>query len=506
MSRLDLLRFLIPVGFLAACSADQPTAPTRSEPSPSFSSAAGQRVVNSVADPGNGVCNASQCTLREAINDAGSTDITFAAGLTGPITLAKPSDGGGQLVINKALTITGPAGGIVLRRRGTDPAFRILRIGTSGNVTLTRLTIRNGKIDGGGGGILSSGPLTLTNSTVSNNSADFGGGIDNHARLTIVHSTITSNTGGGIYNHNNQTLSITTTTVGQNSGGGLVNDGGTLTMTSSTVGGNSGGGIFQARGTSTLSLSRVVDNSTAGRGGGIFLFHGDMTIRTSTIAHNSAETGGGIANRDGSTMRILRSTIFDNTATDAGGGIANEALGFGRLEVDLRLANSTVSGNSAPHGGGIFNSNHVDEAEASLRLTNSTVAGNSATQDGGGIDLNAGNLTLVNSLVAANDAPSGPDVLQGAEGASLSARFNLIGDGSGSGITNTNGNQVGTSGSPIDPKIGPLANNGGPTRTRALLAGSPAINAASSADCPAVDQRGVTRPQGAGCDIGSYEK
>jgi CSLREA domain-containing protein len=505
MSRLHLLPFLVPLAVLAGCGTEQsPTAP-RAADNPSFSTA-GNRVVNSVADPGNGVCSASQCTLREAINDAGSTDITFAAGLTGPITLVKPSDGGGQLVINKTLAITGPSGGIVLLRRSTDPEFRILRIGTSGKVALTNLTIRNGKIGGGGGGILSFGPLILTNSTVSGNSADFGGGIDNHARLTIVHSTIENNSGGGIYNHNNQTLSITRTTVGDNTGTGLVNDGGTLTLTSSTVAGNDAGGIVQGRGTSTLSLTRVVDNSTAGRGGGIFLFQGEMTIRTSTIARNSAATGGGIANRDGGSYTILRSTIFNNTASDAGGGISNEALGFGRLEVDLTLINSTVSGNTAPQGGGIFNSNHIDEAAASLRVTNSTVAGNSATQEGGGIDVNAGGLTLVNSLVAQNGAPSGPDVLEGPEGAGVGASFSLIGDGSGSGISNANGNQVGTSGSPIDPKIGPLANNGGPTRTRALLAGSPAINAASPADCPAVDQRGVVRPQGAGCDIGSYER
>jgi hypothetical protein len=86
------------------------------------------------------------------------------------------------------------------------------------------------------------------------------------------------------------------------------------------------------------------------------------------------------------------------------------------------------------------------------------------------------------------------------------ARFSLIGDGSGSGITNTNGNQVGSAGAPIDPKIGPLALNGGPTRTHALLAGSPAIDAASDPECPAADQRGVPRPQGEGCDIGSYER
>jgi len=76
-------------------------------------------------------------------------------------------------------------------------------------------------------------------------------------------------------------------------------------------------------------------------------------------------------------------------------------------------------------------------------------------------------------------------------------------------LANTDGNQVGKVSphtTPIDPKLGTLASNGGPTKTHALLAGSPALDAASGADCPAKDQRGVVRPQGTGCDIGSYEK
>jgi hypothetical protein len=108
--------------------------------------------------------------------------------------------------------------------------------------------------------------------------------------------------------------------------------------------------------------------------------------------------------------------------------------------------------------------------------------------------------------VARNSAPTGPDVFNTGE---LSAGFSLIGDGSGSGLTNTDGNQVGNvppNSSPIDPRIGPLADNGGPTRTHALLLGSPAIDAASTPDCPTTDQRGVLRPQGAACDIGSYER
>jgi hypothetical protein len=109
-----------------------------------------------------------------------------------------------------------------------------------------------------------------------------------------------------------------------------------------------------------------------------------------------------------------------------------------------------------------------------------------------------------------SSAPTGPDVLVLPSPESVVfARFNLIGDGSGSGITNTDGNQVGKvspNSLPIDPRLGPLADNGGPTRTHALLLGSPAIDAASTPDCPTTDQRGVLRPQGAACDIGSYER
>ncbi|HUR94834.1 MAG TPA: choice-of-anchor Q domain-containing protein, partial [Gemmatimonadales bacterium] len=164
-----------------------------------------------------------------------------------------------------------------------------------------------------------------------------------------------------------------------------------------------------------------------------------------------------------------------------------------------------VTGNSAESGGGIL---VRDRGSASLLVTNSTVAFNTARTDGGGILVDGGSdftaVQLENALVAGNSAPSGPDLL-----GSVGARFSLIGNGTGGDVANTDGNQVGNvapnTGS-IDPRLGPLADNGGPTRTLALLAGSPAIDAASSDGCPGRDQRDVTRPQGAACDVGSYER
>jgi CSLREA domain-containing protein len=508
MQHRHQLALLLPLLVLAACGEDQsPTAPTPpAEPGgPAFGHTAGHKVVNSLADPGDGTCTATQCTLREAIKDPQSTEISFAPGLTGTITLARSGLGGGTLAIEKSLSITGPSTGIVIRRRSTDPAFRIVRIGSAVTVRLTNLTIRNGKMDRGGGGILSFGTLALTNCTVAGNSATLrGGGIDSHGTLTLLHSTVAGNSGGGIANpmtNPSHTLILTNSTVADNSGFGILNRGGTLALAHSTIARNSRGGIVNGHGTATLIDARIVGNST---NGGISTFEGTVMLTNSTVAGNSGAGGGGIRN-DGGSLSLTNSTVAGNSAT-VGGGILNH--GEIRNPGGVGLTNSTVSGNSARSGGGIYNS--AGDSDAFVGLTNSTVTLNSATQEGGGIRTGGfdSGVRLTNSLVAQNSAPTGPDMFTSPE-SFVSGRFSLIGDGSGSGITNTEGNQVGNvspNSSPIDPRLGPLADNGGPTRTHALLLGSPAIDAASTPDCPTTDQRGVLRPQGAACDIGSYER
>jgi CSLREA domain-containing protein len=395
----------------AACTEDQPpTAPA--EPGDMAEGhTAGHKVVNSLADPGNGPCNATQCTLREAINDPGSTEISFAPDLTGPITLAPPAAGGGTLTINKTLSITGPSQRIVIRRRTTDPLFRIFRIDPGVTVRLTNLTIQGGRLSGGSGGagISNTGTLRLINSVVAGNSAAMGGG-------------------------------------------GIVNFG--------TLGGT-------------------------------------LRLINSTVSDNSGEVGGGINNIDG-TLTLTQSRVSNNNSVEVGGGINNNGSA-----ARLTLTNSTVSRNSAASGdgGGIL----ITSTTSRTTLRNTTVARNSAAQGGGGIRT-SGPLILTNSLVALNTAPQGPDVLKSG-GVTVTARFSLLGIRSGSGVSDgVNGNQFGTRSNPLDPLLGPLADNGGPTRTHALLPGSPAIDAASTPDCPTTDQRGVLRPQGAACDIGSYER
>ena len=176
----------------------------------------------------------------------------------------------------------------------------------------------------------------------------------------------------------------------------------------------------------------------------------------------------------------------------------------------MDLTNSTVTENSAYLGGGIYNRGTTD-------ISSSTITGNSAGAHGGGIFLFADKtLTLDNSIVAENTAVQiGPDIAND-NGSTISGTFNLIGDGSGqlSGfVDGVAGNQVGTSGNPIDPLLGPLADNGGPTQTHALLTGSPAIDAGNGSE--STDQRGFARPidlttianaiGGNSSDIGAFE-
>ncbi len=177
----------------------------------------------------------------------------------------------------------------------------------------------------------------------------------------------------------------------------------------------------------------------------------------------------------------------------------------------MTLTNTTVSENVANSsfagGGGILNA-------AALTLLNSTVAHNAALGQAGGI-LNWASLTLSNSIVAGNTAQLATDLLEFDLGPgsgieipyALSASHSLIGSSAGNGLLNfTDNNLVGGAGIDLlDAMLGPLANNGGPTLTHALLPGSPAVDAALCDPTIGTDQRGVSRPQGLTCDMGAFE-
>ena len=272
-----------------------------------------------------------------------------------------------------------------------------------------------------------------------------------------------------------------TTVDGTHSGTVFTITGGTVTLQYLTIANGSGdtsGGIFNSGGSVTVSNSTVSGNA-ASFGGGI-RNHAILTVSNSTISGNSVGSfrGGGLFNQG--TLTVSNSTVSGNSAA-LGGGIYNSGT--------LTVSNSTVSGNSASSGGGTFNNG------GTLAMNNSTLAGNSAFLSGGGILNNGSSLTVGNTIIA--NSPSGADC---AGSLNNDSGGNLADDGSCNFTAASSRNST-------DPNLDPagLKDNGGSTKTIALMPGSPAIDAALSCPPPATDQRGIARPQGSGCDIGAFE-
>ncbi|MDT4967167.1 MAG: hypothetical protein QOJ64_1904 [Acidobacteriota bacterium] len=365
--------------------------------------------VNSLADTDDSICDAANCTLREAINaaegNAGADTIDFS--VNGTITLGStlPS-------ITDDMTITGP-GASLLTVSGNN-SVRVFNV-DAGTVTFAQLTISNGR-SGSGGGISfgSAGAFNVTNCILSGNTASGGGAISNGGALNITNSILSNNTGafGGAIANVNQ---------------------GTATIDSSTISGN-----------------------------------------------YSADSGGGIWNN--ATLDVIASTVSNNSAAVGGGGITN----FGILNV----INSTLSGNSAgEEGGGIW-------TYETARIISSTVTDNS----GSGILIYNGTVELGSSIVALNTPNDA--------GGCVSQGHNVVGDPSGFNPTPTD--QVGVTAAQLN--LGPLANNGGPTQTRALGTGSVAIdNGDDTVTLPPLslttDQRGpgYARKSGTHVDVGAFE-
>jgi hypothetical protein len=397
-------------------------------------------------------------------NGAGSLRDTVAAAANGDTIQFDPALNGqaitltsAQMVIDKNLSINGPGANQLTIQRSTaagTPAFRIFQI--SGAVTLSGLTIANGKAPADG------------------ISPESGGGIYSYGReLTIANCAISGNSS-------------------QNNGGGISCFGAgfgasQVSIINSTLSGNSapaGGAAY-------------VD------GIGFYGYAGSvLRVTNSTISGNTASGGGGIYNVGG--LTITNSTISGNSATVDGGGILN--LGSSTIN------NSTLSGNSASLGGGVRSLGDTPLTPGTLTITNSTISGNSASE-GGGLRLDSslgGGKRSKSTIIALNTSANGPDV----KGELISDGFNLLGNNSGTNILSQVSDQIGTAASPIDPRLGPLQNNGGPTFTHALLLGSPAIDKGNSGGATA-DQRGFGRrkdvpsltnaPGGDGADIGALE-
>lgn len=493
-----------------------------------------------IASPG-----ADGISLREAIlaanADTAADTIDFAPSVTGVIELTTVGHAG-ELAITSSLTINGPGAGTlaISASHGADgvpntgDGFRIFNISGGGllNVTLAGLTITGGDAagpgqTGAGGGIFNVENLTLDRVVLTANAAkrDGGGLIHATGALTVIDSQISDNFGrdGGGLAIGSGTATIERSTITNNagvSGGGVYKSGGavlsildsTLRDNTATGAGTTGnGGGVHSVGAVSIDRSTINGNRTTGadsEGGGVFAT-GDVTLTATTVDGNSTTgfnaQGGGILAQG--SLTVTGSTISRNFTT----GVTSHIAGAGAFG-NLTLTNSTVSGNRTQGGQSVAGGVTADGA---LTIRHSTITDNHAneaghtTLGGGGVRKSSGTLTIQDSIVAGNTTTSGdsPDLRPGT--ATLDVDYSLIGDASGSGVTAATGtgNLL-----DIDPQLGPLADNGGPTQTHALLPGSTAVNTGNpiyvdEANAFAHDQRGVPfdRIAGGRIDMGAFE-
>jgi hypothetical protein len=397
-------------------------------------------------------------TVNGCTAGSGADKIVLPSGSTQTLTFVQNNVYGptGLPVIRSEITIVG--NNSTIRRVRTAPDFRMLAVAGAGDLRLQETRVTHGSA-----------------SEVSRiEFSDSGGGLLNYGVLTVHNSIISDNDsphyGGGIQNYSDATIT-----------------------------------------------NSIIRGNDAGAGGGVSNESGILTVTNSTISGNVAiEHAGGIDNFQG-TITIRKSTISDNDTPHYGGGLVNHQGS------EFRITNSTISGNTAGDGGGIHNSGY-------LGVTNSTISRNSTSRDGGGVS-NTGTLTLTRSLISGNTASNeiavpnlAQEVFNDTNATIIAERTNLFGR---RGITNaqafenfapttditatSDGNTPTRLRAILDTH---LANNGGPTRTHALVSGSPAVDAVTDGTCPPpnTDQRGVTRPQdgdndgAAICDTGAFER
>ena len=409
--------------------------------------------VNTIEDELN---NDGDCSLREAIRAANlDTAVDACPGGSGDDLIVLPAgtylfslSGAGEdnaltgdLDITQNVTIHGA--GSTSTIINANHFDRVFDVISPARATLSQMAVESGNDNGWcGGGIRNQGVLILT--------------------ATLMVANYSSASGGGLCNEAGAAATLDTVSFGNNSAahGAAINNSGTLTLTHVSLtfdnASGSAGGLYNW-GSATLTDVTFASETAAGDGGGIYN-GGTITLTNTTLNNNKATTGngGGIYNQY--KMSLTNVTLSANTADSSNGGAIYQWSYYASS-----LLNVTLNGNSANSGGAIYR----DSARAGAVNLQNTIVANSS---------NGGNCA----------------------GAITSLGYNLD-SGNTCGFTQT-GDLVNT-----NPLLEPLADNGGSTRTHALLPGSPAIDAGTNINCPARDQRGIARPVGSACDIGAFE-
>ena len=467
-----------------------------------FAGSAGASTTITVDSNGDGVATATNCTdlvpgnctLRDAALAALDGDtINFDASIS-LITLA------GGTVETTAVNIIGPgASSLTITTTAAAGSYDLFSVEGIGDAVISGLTVTKNRIKS-----LNDGKFTLDGVTVSGSTGAYGGALyaGNDGELEIIDSTFENNTattnGGAVYIYNDNDATIS---------------GSTFTNNESLA---DGGAIFgEIHYNVTIVDCTITGNSAADDGGGLALDNKKpdnvLSITDTTIDANDADLGGGlrIDAQDPLIVSITNSTVSNNTAqTDAG-------IGFDDPGITATINNSTISANAALYGsGGVYIG-----SGSSLTVNQSTISANSSAgsytgTDGGGIQLgdNTSVVTLSGSIVSGNSsgvagaADFGLYSSLASDTASITATNSLIGEVD-SRITVNGTNNV----SSTNPMLGALANNGGPTKTMALLTGSPAIDAGPNPVATFTgnefDQRGAgyARIVGGLVDIGAFE-
>jgi hypothetical protein len=453
-------------------------------------SAAAAFIVTDPADPG------GPNSLRSALAMVRDGDtINFNLPANARIALNNT-----QLTITRSISITGPgASSLAIDARGASRVFYIAR--NTGNVSISGLSVVNGKcapglnpLPGGqtmyGAGILtaaSGSTLTLYSVAISGcsivtASSGFGGGIATAGSCNVIlkNCAVVQNT-------------ISATETGHLAAGGGVYCTGILTVQNTTISANS----------AYVNTTSLTPTYSAAKGGGL-LAVSTTKIQGSTISGN------------------LVTAMTANTAARTfayGGGVAQRGVAA------MAIQNSTISGNSVSATGGVARYGrgagiYIKATSAPGILQNSTVAYNDATPGpAGGVYIKTGNTVsyATSSIIAKNTINKGASVYDGKGPLQVFSANNLIGAMSGfTGVTNgSNGNQIGTTSVPLDPLLRPLHDNGGPTPTHAIQAGSPAVDAGLNtldiilgAGPLTTDQRGPGFPRlvNPAVDIGAFER
>ncbi len=418
-------------------------------------------------------------------------------------------------------------------------------------MTVTNSTFANNTSTGGAGGALANTEqVDVTGSTFNHNVSQGDGAAilqGEGSPINVTRSTFTKNaslTGGGgaIWDIGSRSLAVTDSKFTFNSalenGGAILANGAVVSVLRSTFDHNTstngqGGAIDGGDDPSDIfaTSSKFTYNTAKADGGALNPEGGILNLDHCLVSCNTATNGqgGGFADfgESGAIVQITFCTIDGNTAGGNGGGFAVE--GF-RVGID----SSTVSNNrSGSDGGGMYiNTTGLLTDGAASTIVNCTVSGNGAATDGGGLafegdgDLliyyativfnssfngggiaqigGAGTIQIGNTIVAKNNAPNGPDAYNATAQPFDDLGHNLVFADPDSVFSDPNGDDI----FGLAPFLGPLADNGGPTKTHALLKNSPAIDAADGTllDPIIVDQRGFKRPKGPAPDIGAFEK